>query len=78
MNDVQVLQEPLIREITEEVVRLTTKYGGLLWGEHGKGVRSDGYPFSRWTFAAERWLEDLRASVEAKEAGYWSSPSPKR
>ena len=37
-------QEPLIREITEEVVRLTRKYGGLLWGEHGKGVRSEFSP----------------------------------
>ena len=37
-------QEPLIREITEEVVRLTKKYGGLLWGEHGKGVRSEFSP----------------------------------
>ncbi|WP_426533612.1 D-2-hydroxyglutarate dehydrogenase YdiJ [Bradyrhizobium sp. McL0615] len=37
-------QEPLIREITEEVVQLTRKYGGLLWGEHGKGVRSEFSP----------------------------------
>jgi (R)-2-hydroxyglutarate dehydrogenase len=37
-------QESLIREITEEVVRLTSKYGGLLWGEHGKGVRSEFSP----------------------------------
>ena len=34
-------QEKLIREITEEVVSITKKYGGLLWGEHGKGVRSE-------------------------------------
>lgn len=37
-------QEGLIREVTEEVVRLTRKYGGLLWGEHGKGVRSEFSP----------------------------------
>jgi len=37
-------QERLIREITEEVVRLTSNYGGLLWGEHGKGVRSEFSP----------------------------------
>ncbi|MBV9653662.1 MAG: FAD-binding oxidoreductase [Acetobacteraceae bacterium] len=37
-------QERLIRDITEEVVRLTRKYGGLLWGEHGKGVRSEFSP----------------------------------
>lgn len=34
-------QERLIREITDEVVALTLKYGGLLWGEHGKGLRSE-------------------------------------
>jgi len=38
------LQEPLIREITDEVVALTQKYKGLLWGEHGKGVRSEYAP----------------------------------
>ena len=37
-------QEPLIREITEEVVGLVRTYGGLLWGEHGKGLRSEFSP----------------------------------
>ena len=37
-------QERQIREITEEVVRITRKYHGLLWGEHGKGVRSEFSP----------------------------------
>jgi len=37
-------QEKLIREITDEVAALTLKYGGLLWGEHGKGVRSEYSP----------------------------------
>jgi FAD/FMN-containing dehydrogenase/Fe-S oxidoreductase len=37
-------QETLIREVTEDVVRITKKYGGLLWGEHGKGVRSEFSP----------------------------------
>lgn len=37
-------QESLIREITDAVARLTQKYGGLLWGEHGKGVRSEYSP----------------------------------
>ncbi len=37
-------QEKLIREITDEVADLTLKYGGLLWGEHGKGVRSEYSP----------------------------------
>ncbi|MCS2608969.1 D-2-hydroxyglutarate dehydrogenase YdiJ [Halomonas dongshanensis] len=37
-------QERLIREVSDEVVALTQKYGGLLWGEHGKGVRSEYTP----------------------------------
>ncbi len=35
---------PLIRELSEAVVGLAGKYGGLLWGEHGKGVRSEFVP----------------------------------
>ncbi|MFG6139533.1 FAD-binding and (Fe-S)-binding domain-containing protein [Halomonas sp. B23F22_10] len=37
-------QEAMIREISDEVAALTQKYGGLLWGEHGKGVRSEYAP----------------------------------
>ncbi|PTY36906.1 FAD-linked oxidase [Saccharospirillum sp. MSK14-1] len=33
-----------VRLITDEVVKLVQKYGGLLWGEHGKGVRSEFAP----------------------------------
>ncbi|GAA3548107.1 D-2-hydroxyglutarate dehydrogenase YdiJ [Zobellella aerophila] len=42
MKDPQ--QEPLIRAVTDQVVELTRKYRGLLWGEHGKGVRSEYAP----------------------------------
>lgn len=35
---------PLLRTITDAVVALTRKYGGVLWGEHGKGVRSEYVP----------------------------------
>jgi len=34
----------LVRPITEQVAQLTRKYGGLLWGEHGKGLRSEFAP----------------------------------
>ena len=34
----------LVRKITDQVVDLTKKYNGLLWGEHGKGVRSEYAP----------------------------------
>ncbi|ATJ81919.1 FAD-binding and (Fe-S)-binding domain-containing protein [Halomonas beimenensis] len=37
-------QAALIREISDEVAALTRQYGGLLWGEHGKGVRSEYAP----------------------------------
>lgn len=36
--------EQRIREISDEVFALTRKYNGLLWGEHGKGVRSEYVP----------------------------------
>ncbi len=36
--------ERLIRVLSDEVADLTLRYGGLLWGEHGKGVRSDYVP----------------------------------
>ncbi|MGO1343695.1 FAD-binding and (Fe-S)-binding domain-containing protein [Chromohalobacter japonicus] len=37
-------QEALIREISDQVATLTQRYHGLLWGEHGKGVRSEYAP----------------------------------
>lgn len=36
--------EKLIRIITDEVVVLVKKYGGVVWGEHGKGLRSEYVP----------------------------------
>ena len=37
-------QAALVRPISDAVAALTMKYGGLLWGEHGKGVRSEYAP----------------------------------
>ena len=37
-------QEKLVREISDEVFELTRKYKGVLWGEHGKGLRSEYVP----------------------------------
>ena len=34
----------LVKRISDGVVALTRKYGGVLWGEHGKGVRSEYVP----------------------------------
>ncbi|WP_044177233.1 D-2-hydroxyglutarate dehydrogenase YdiJ [Phytobacter massiliensis] len=37
-------QEILMKKISDKVVALTAKYGGLLWGEHGKGFRAEYSP----------------------------------
>ncbi|MGL4449109.1 MAG: D-2-hydroxyglutarate dehydrogenase YdiJ, partial [Shewanella sp.] len=36
-----VADEKLLRVISDQVAALTLKYGGLMWGEHGKGVRGE-------------------------------------
>lgn len=36
--------QALVRKISDAVVGLTRKHGGVLWGEHGKGVRSEYVP----------------------------------
>lgn len=38
------MDEGKVREISDGVVALTKKYGGLLWGEHGKGFRGEYSP----------------------------------
>ena len=49
-------QEKLLRVISDEVVKLTAKYGGLMWGEHGKGYRSEYGP----DFFGEQLFNELR------------------
>lgn len=34
-------QEVMLRKISDEVVALTAKYKGLMWGEHGRGYRTE-------------------------------------
>jgi FAD/FMN-containing dehydrogenase/Fe-S oxidoreductase len=46
----------LIRELSDRVVALVRKYGGVMWGEHGKGFRSEYTPLF---FGAELY-QDLR------------------
>ena len=46
-------QEILMKAISDEVVALTAKYGGLLWGEHGKGFRAE-YSPAFWRTALRR------------------------
>ncbi|WP_144208589.1 D-2-hydroxyglutarate dehydrogenase YdiJ [Shewanella donghaensis] len=33
--------EKLLKVLSDQVAELTLKYGGLMWGEHGKGVRGE-------------------------------------
>ncbi|GIU24152.1 FAD-binding and (Fe-S)-binding domain-containing protein [Shewanella sp. MBTL60-007] len=33
--------EKLLKTLSDQVAELTLKYGGLMWGEHGKGVRGE-------------------------------------
>ena len=48
--------ETLIRELSDKVVALVRKYGGVMWGEHGKGFRSEYTP----VFFGEELYQDLR------------------
>lgn len=49
-------QEILMKKISDDVVALTAKYGGLLWGEHGKGFRAEYSP----AFFGEQLYSELR------------------
>lgn len=49
-------QEVLMKQISDQVVELTAKYGGLLWGEHGKGFRAEYSP----AFFGEELFTELR------------------
>ncbi len=51
-----VMDEPKLREISDGVADLTQKYGGLLWGEHGKGFRGEYVP----KFFGPKLYEELR------------------
>ncbi|RJF95600.1 FAD-binding and (Fe-S)-binding domain-containing protein [Noviherbaspirillum saxi] len=55
-------QVKLIRTVSDGVAGLTKKYGGLLWGEHGKGVRSEYAP----EFFGELYpaLQQLKAAFD--------------
>jgi FAD/FMN-containing dehydrogenase/Fe-S oxidoreductase len=58
-------QEALIRTISDGVVELTSKYNGLIWGEHGKGVRSEYSP----TFFGALYpvLERIKAAFDPRD-----------
>lgn len=51
--------EKLLKQVSDQVAELTVKYGGLMWGEHGKGVRGEYGPvvFGEHLFSL---LEDVK------------------
>ncbi len=49
-------QEVLMKHLSDQIVALTAKYGGLLWGEHGKGFRAEYSP----AFFGEELYNELR------------------
>ncbi|AIO37624.1 hypothetical protein DM40_5626 [Burkholderia cenocepacia] len=55
-------QAALVRPVSDAVAELTQRHGGLLWGEHGKGVRSEYAP----AFFGElyRSLQQLKAAFD--------------
>ena len=54
------MQQPesatLVREVSDRVMQLTARFGGLMWGEHGKGYRSEYGP----EFFGEQLFNELR------------------
>lgn len=55
MNMLSESDRTLIRPISEKLVALTKKYGGVLWGEHGRGVRGEFLP----VFFGEKLFPEL-------------------
>ncbi|MBG6241783.1 MAG: FAD-binding oxidoreductase [Candidatus Symbiopectobacterium sp. Dall1.0] len=49
-------QEVLMKQLSDQIVALTANYGGLLWGEHGKGFRAEYSP----AFFGEELYNELR------------------
>ncbi|WP_439242008.1 D-2-hydroxyglutarate dehydrogenase YdiJ [Lonepinella sp. BR2474] len=47
-------QVKLFKQISDQVADMTRKYGGLIWGEHGKGIRSY---YGEKFFTPELWQE---------------------
>ena len=54
-------EEVLVRELSDQVVGLVKKYGGVMWGEHGRGFRSE-YTVD---FFGEELQQDLMHIKEA-------------
>lgn len=49
-------QEVIMQQVSDQVVALVAKYGGLMWGEHGRGYRSEYGP----AFFGKELFSELR------------------
>ena len=69
-------QEKLLREISDQVVALTAKYGGLMWGEHGKGYRSEYGPefFGQQLFTELRKIKSVFDPLNKMNPGKICTP----
>lgn len=63
-------QELLMKQLSDQIVALTAKYGGLLWGEHGKGFRAEYSP----AFFGETLYHELRRIKSAFDPGNRLNP----
>lgn len=55
--------EQLMHRLSDEVVALVAKYGGLMWGEHGKGYRSQ-YSEAFFGEALYRSIRAIKAAFD--------------
>ncbi len=53
----------LIRPISDAVADLALRHGGLIWGEHGKGVRGE-YLETYFGAGLYRYLREIKAAVD--------------
>ncbi|ESP92189.1 FAD-binding and (Fe-S)-binding domain-containing protein [Pseudoalteromonas luteoviolacea] len=63
-------QQAMLKPISDKVAQLTKKYGGLFWGEHGKGFRSE---YGPEFFGSDLFLE-LRKIKTAFDANNKLNP----
>ncbi|MDF1760450.1 MAG: FAD-binding and (Fe-S)-binding domain-containing protein [Coxiellaceae bacterium] len=62
--------EQLYFNIIAKVAELTKKYGGLMWGEHGKGMRSQYVPM----FFGDELYDELRKIKQAFDPSHQFNP----
>ncbi len=60
----------MVRQLSDEVVALVRKYGGIMWAEHGKGFRSEYTPL----FFGEELYRELRRIKQVFDPGNKMNP----